>query len=171
MNKELNKAFNDQINREYFSAFLYLAMNEWLEQHGFIGAAQWMVAQYNEEIAHAEGLYRWIQMHDGEVELQAIDKPEAKYDSILEVFEASLAHEQFVTKHIHELSALADEVKDQASKIFLDWYVMEQVEEEDNARANIDAIKICQNDPAALFAFDRSLMGRPITKPAIPYLE
>lgn len=171
MKENINKAFNDQINREFYSAYLYLSMSEWLLEKGWIGASHWMDIQYREEVAHAEGLLRWVRRHNGKVELQAIDKPTAEFPSLLGVFEEAYEHEQFVTKHIEELAALADKENDRASHIFLDWYIMEQVEEEENARDNILAIQQCGDDKAALIANDRAWFSRSFHAPEIPHLD
>lgn len=171
MKKNVNKAFNAQINREFFSAYLYLSMAEWLQQHGWIGASKWMVIQYNEEIQHAEGLIRWLQQHDGQFEMEAIEKPKAEFDSLLNVFKESLAHEQYVTENIYELADIAKKEGDKASEKFLDWYIMEQSEEEDNARSNILGVEMCGDDKNALINFDRSLMARSFVQPQIPYLD
>jgi ferritin len=171
MNEKVNKAFNEQMNREFYSAYLYLGMSEWLSRNAWTNSASWMVEQYREEIAHAEGLMRWIQRCDGEVEFYAIGAVHTNYDSLLDVFEKALAHEQFVTKSIHGLVKLTQENEDRASELFLDWYVMEQVEEEEVARENIDNIKLAGDDRKALIDFDKSMVGRTFTPPAIPYLE
>lgn len=171
MKKNVNKAFNAQINREFFSAYLYLAMAEWLQQHGWIGASKWMVVQYKEEIQHAEGLIRWMQQHDGQFEMEAIEKPKAEFDSLLNVFKESLAHEQFITENIYELVDISAKEGDKASVKFLDWYVMEQSEEEDNARNNILGVEMCGDDISALLDFDRVLGEREFGTEEIPYLE
>lgn len=171
MDKNLNHEFNLQIKREYESAFIYMGMAEWLNRHGWLGAAQWMVAQYREEISHAEGLIQWVQRHDGEVELHAMDAVEIKYDSLLDVFKAALAHEQFVSDHIRKLSAAAKEAMDPATDIFLNWYIMEQVEEEENGRDNILAIENCLDDRAALLQWDQAMGQRQFVAPVIPYLD
>ena len=171
MDKDLNKAFNLQMNYELYSAYLYLGMSEWLMRHGWIGASHWMAVQAREEVTHAEGLMRWVQRHDGEVELPAIDAVEIKFDSVLDVFEQALAHEKQITENINKLVEASKKSADRASKIFLDWYVMEQVEEEENARDNILGIQLCKDDRAALIAWDHGMMQREFHHAEIPYLD
>ncbi len=171
MNKDLNKDFNLQINCELYSGYLYLGMSEWLNRHGWIGAAHWMQIQALEEMTHAEGLMKWVQRNDGELELPAIEAVEIKFDSLLDVFEKAEAHEKYITENINKLVESSKKSADRASKLFLDWYVMEQVEEEENARDNILGIKLCKDDRAALIAWDHGMSHREFHHPTIPYLD
>lgn len=171
MNQKVNDAFNQQINRELYSAYLYLAMQEYLQKKGFKGAAHWMTIQVQEEMAHATGLIKWVQAHDGDLELKAIDRPEADFSSYLDVFEKALAHEKFVTASINDLAQVCESEKDRASRSFLDWYIMEQVEEEENGRDNIQAIQHTDGNLVALMAFDSSLGGRVYNAPVIPHVS
>lgn len=171
MKKELNKEFNQQINCELYSAYLYLGMSEWLNRHGWLGASHWMLAQVHEEMAHAEGLMQWVQRHGGELELPTIDGVKIEYDSVLDVFEKALQHEQEITQNINKLVDACKSNNDRASKLFLDWYVMEQVEEEENAENNILAIKMCQEDRAALLGWDHGMGKREAHHANIPYLD
>lgn len=171
MNKKVNNAFNEQVRFEYYSAYIYLGMSEWLQKHGYIGASQWMITQVREEIAHGQGLAQFVQLHDGDVEYGTIEGVTTEYDSILDVFEKALAHEQEVTERINKLAEVCEKEKDYAARIFLDWYIMEQVEEEDNQRNNIAAVKLCGDDRSALINLDKELGMRTFTWPVIPYLE
>lgn len=171
MNQKMNAAFNAQINREYYSAFLYLAMSEWLDEQNWDGASHWMFNQYKEEISHAEGMIAWLRRRGGRLELKQIDAPTTTFKSILDVFEQGLAHEELVTRYIHELTEIADEVKDISSRTFLDWYVMEQVEEEENATNIINEIKKYDSKVSELYHLDARLGARSFEAPAIPYLN
>lgn len=171
MDKVLNKKFNDQINQEYYSAYLYLGMSEWLQANGYPGFSHWMVEQAKEEVSHAEGLMQWVQRHDGAVELLTIEGVTTEYNSLLHVFEEALKHEQLITKNIDELAIAAKECNDLASAKFLDWYIMEQVEEEEAARDNIENINLAGEKGAGLFNLDREMGQRVFTPPTIPYLD
>lgn len=171
ISEKLNKEFNAQIQREYASAYLYLSMSSWLQDHGFPGSAHWMKNQYREEMVHAEGLVEWVQLHKGSVDLAAIEAPDKNWDSILAVFEQTLKHEEGVSQHILALRKLAREEADQASEIFLNWYVMEQVEEEDNAENNVRAFQALGNDITALMNYDHVLGKREFHRAEIPYLD
>lgn len=171
MNKTVNQAFNKQVNRELHSAYLYAGMVEWLTQKGYNGSAHWMNVQVQEEIAHAKGLIEWIRRMDGKVEYPAIEQVSYDYKNIVEVFEAALDHEQKITGWIDELTEVAKKEDDKASNRFLTWYIMEQVEEEENARDNVAAFTCCQDDVAALFKYDAHLGGREFHAPHIPYLD
>lgn len=170
MDKKLNKAFNEQINRELHSAYLYQGMYEYLQEMNANGLANWMEVQVKEEIAHAKGLIAWVQMHDGEVEYGPIEAVTTDYDSALDVFKAAYEHEQYISKNIKELAEACQEAGDRASYLFLDWYIMEQVEEEENARDNIAGLEFAGDDKSALLAFDGKMAGRTFAAPAIPHI-
>ncbi|MDO5015865.1 MAG: ferritin [Eubacteriales bacterium] len=170
MDKKINKAFNDQINRELYSAYLYQGMYEFFKEENADGMANWMDVQVKEEITHAKGLIAWVQMHNGKVEYAPIEGVTTDYDSALDVFKAALEHEQYITKNIKELAEACQEAGDRASYLFLDWYVMEQVEEEENARQNIAALEFAGDDKSAILTFDSMMAGRTFVAPAIPHI-
>ena len=171
MNAVLRQKLNEQINKEYYSAYLYLAMSDWLLNAGWPGAAKWMAAQYREEVVHAEGLYRWLQRVGEKVDLATIEKPKTEWTSLLNVFEEALEHEKFVTASIYDLVAEARKAGDVATARFLDWYVMEQVEEEQNGNDNILGIQRCAGHAPALIHFDNQLGARSFESDEIPYLD
>lgn len=171
MNQELLKKMNKQINMEYFSAFLYLAMAEWLLHKGYVGASHWMAVQYREEVLHAEGFFRYLQRIGEKVELEAIEKPKQEWNSLLEVFQEALEHEQLITRSIYEIVDEAKKAGDYAAERFLDWYVMEQVEEEQNQNDNILGVERAKDDVGALLAFDTWLGKREFGQEEIPYLD
>lgn len=158
--KNVQDALNKQINEELFSAYAYLAMAAEADQLGLPGFANWFKMQYQEELAHADRFFNYILERDGKVELDAIGKPEIGNESALSLFEKALAHEQHITECIFKLKDLARSESDHATDVFLEWFVNEQVEEEANARAVIDQLKMIDGNPNGLFMVDRELAGR-----------
>ncbi len=126
------KAFNEQIKHELESAYLYLAMAAYFHGEGYDGMAKWMKAQANEEMEHAMKFFQHLQERDGRIELYELAKPQKEWKSPLDAFKAAYEHEKFITKKIHELVELAEQEKDYAASIMLQWFVTEQVEEEAN---------------------------------------
>ena len=126
-------ALNEQIKWEMYSANLYLAMSAYLQDAGLTGFSHWMRIQYQEETAHALKFYDFLLSRGGQVTMLSIDAPDANWSNILEIFEETLSHEQEVTRRINELVHLAKEERDFATDIFLQWFVTEQVEEEEIA--------------------------------------
>lgn len=131
--KKMEKALNEQVNKELYSAYLYLAMSAFSQSINLPGFANWFRLQANEEVAHAMKIFDYINEAGGTAVLEAIEKPPAKFKSPLALFEQSLEHEQFVTRSIHGLVDLAIQEKDHATNSFLKWFVDEQVEEEAHA--------------------------------------
>ncbi len=165
MNKKLEKAINTQLNFEIESAFVYMAMKNYLETLSLEGFVNWFDIQFQEEMAHAQKFMNYINERGGRVEIRGFETPKNEFNSVLEVLEASLAHEKEVTKRIHNLMKLAIEENDYPSISFLQWYVDEQVEEEDNFSKLIEKVKIVKN--SGLYMLDKELATRvfiPITK-------
>jgi len=160
LQKKMTKALNGQINKEMFSAYLYMSMSAYSNDLGLKGFANWFMVQYHEEMFHAMKLYEYVQRQGETVTLAAIAAPATKFASTLDMFEKTLAHEQFITKSINELMDLAITQKDHATQIFLEWYVTEQVEEEDNDNDIIAQLKLIGDNPHALLMLDRELTGR-----------
>ncbi len=171
MNEKVRKAFSTQINREFYSAFLYLQMSDWLNRNSFPGAAHWMYIQYMEELSHAQGLFEYLQMRGVGVDIYQIDKPEPKtWENVQAVFEGALQHEQQITAWINELVDIAAEAGDKAAVLFLDWYVIEQVEEEANQEDNCDNVSSAGGQPGPLSMWDKQMATRVFVPPVIPYL-
>jgi ferritin len=168
MNKELAQAISDQINKEYYSAFLYLAMSNWCDDNGLKGAANWMYVQYQEELAHAQGFFKYMQTRNESVSFKAIDDPSGSWSNLLDVFKSTLKHEQFVTDSINNLATIAMKANDHAAYIFLQWYVTEQVEEEGNANDMIDRLTLAADNTNALLNIDDQLAARIFAEPVIP---
>ena len=160
MKKKIEDALNEQINKELFSAYLYLSMSAYLEGESLPGAARWMQIQAKEETEHAMKLYAHIHERGGRVLLKSLDGPEQQWKSPLAAFEDALKHEIFITESIHNLVTLATDEKDYATLNMLQWFVSEQVEEEANARDNVEMFKRVENHPQGLFMVDRALAQR-----------
>ena len=157
MSKKMIDALNEQIKNEYYSAYMYLAMSAYLADLGLPGFANWMRIQAKEEVTHANKMYDYVLTRGGKIELKTIDAPPAAWKNTLDVMQAALAHEQFVTKCINEMSDLAVKEKDHAAQIFLAWYVTEQVEEEENFTDLVNALKLIKGEGQGLLMLDREL--------------
>jgi len=166
ISKKMEKALNGQLNAELYSAYLYLSMAAYFESADLAGFANWMRVQNAEEHFHAMKFYDYVIERGGRVILRPIEAPPSDWDSPLAVFEATLTHEQKVTGLINDLMDLAREEKDNASEIFLQWFVNEQVEEEDNAGKVLGQLKLIKDSPQALFMMDKEMGQRVFTPPA-----
>lgn len=167
INEKMEKAFNDQINKELYSEYLYLSMQAYFERLNLKGFVNWFTVQVQEEHAHAMGMFNYVHERGGEVELEAIEKPETKWDSPLACFEQVLTHEEFVTSRINALMDVAEEVKDRAALSFLNWYLKEQVEEEANVGGVLATLKLIGDDKKALLMLDKELAARTFVQPVI----
>jgi len=160
------KALNKQLNREVYSAYLYLSMSAYSTFKALKGFANWFMVQYQEEMAHAMKLYDYVSDQGGHVQLMAVAEPPTKFGSPLEMFEKVLEHEKFVTKCINDLVDLAIDEKDHATKIFLQWFVIEQIEEEANDNDVIAKLKLVGKEGNGLFMIDKELAARVFVPPA-----
>ncbi len=167
LSEKMNKAFNDQINAELYSEYLYLSMKAYFADKNLQGFVNWMDVQVQEEHAHAMGMFDYVIERGGRVELAQIDKPRHDWESPLEVFEHVLEHEQYVTSRINALMDVAESEKDRAALSFLDWYLKEQVEEESNVGGVLATLKLIGNDTQALFMLDKELAARTFVAPVI----
>ena len=167
INEKMEKAFNEQINKELYSAYLYLSMQAYFERLNLTGFVNWMSVQVQEEHAHAMGMYNYLNERGGKIELLAIDKPDTDWSSPLDVFKNVLEHEQYVTSRINALMDVADEVKDRASLSFLDWYLKEQVEEENNVGGVLAKLELIGDDKHALLLLDKDMATRTFVAPVI----
>ena len=163
---KIQDAINAQINAEFWSAYLYLAMGMHFEAEGHHGIANWFRIQFKEEQAHAEIFINYLLSRGGRVELKAIDAVPTSWESPLAAFENTLAHEEKVTALINNLYALEEAEHDYATRGKLDWFVSEQVEEEENAHNIIDRLKLIGNDGLALYTLDQELGARTYTVPS-----
>lgn len=158
MDKKLVDAINTQLNFEIESAHVYLAMAGYVATLGLDGFEHWFMIQYEEELAHAKKFINYLNERGERVNITGFDTPKNDFDSLLEVFETSLAHEKEVTKRINNLVSIGHELHDYAAISFLNWYVEEQVEEEDNFSKMIDKIKLVKD--AGLYILDKELLSR-----------
>ncbi|MDT8899982.1 ferritin [Anaeroselena agilis] len=158
--KKMQDAFNDQIQAEMASAYLYLAMAAYCEGKNLKGFGHWLRAQYNEEVGHAMKMFDFVIERGGQVVLKSIEAPAADFGSPLAVFEKVLAHEQQITARINSLYELALAEKDYASQIFLQWFITEQVEEEGSAGEIIEKMKMAGDKGNALVWIDKELGKR-----------
>lgn len=156
----MQEALNEQVNKEYYSAYLYLAMAGYCMEQGLPGFSNWMRLQYEEEILHSTKIYDYILDQGGVVHLKAIAEPPKEYGTPVEIFEQTLEHEQFITKSIHTLMDLAIEEHDYATQTFLQWYVTEQVEEEASVNDVLSPLRMVGNDKGGLIMIDQKLEGR-----------
>jgi ferritin len=166
LSERMVDALNKQVNREVYSAYLYLSMSAYSTFKGLKGFANWFMVQYQEEMTHAIKIYGYINDQGGQVKLMAVQKPPTEFGSPLEMFEKTLEHEKFVTKCINDLVNLAIEEKDHATKIFLHWFVTEQIEEEANDNEIIAKLKLVGKEGNGLFMIDKELVARVFTRPA-----
>jgi ferritin len=160
LSKKTEAALNAQLNAELYSAYLYLSMAAQFDALHLEGFAHWMRAQAKEEQTHAMKFYDHVVARQGRVTLTAIAAPPTEWASPLAAFEFTLKHEQKVTAMIHDLVALATEEEDPATGIFLQWFVREQVEEEESADEVLQMIKKNGDDVSGLTTLDRVLAQR-----------
>lgn len=160
ISKTMEKALNTQVNRELYSAYLYLAMSSYFESENMKGFAKWMRIQAKEEQGHALKIYDYLIARGGRITLLDIEAPKAGWKSAGKVFEETCAHEQKVTAMIHALVDLAIKEKDHATFEMLQWFVKEQVEEEEHASEILAKIKCIGDVPGHLFYLDHELGKR-----------
>lgn len=165
LSDNLLKNLNDQVNFEFYSSYTYLAMAAYVESVDLGGIANFFRVQAQEELFHAMKLYDYIFQKNGVVELDKIDKPEGKYESIIDVFETGYKHEQLVTSRIYKLADIASEEKEHATISLLRWFIDEQVEEENTFNTLLKKIKRAEDNPAALYMLDEELATRVFTPP------
>ncbi len=158
--KKIEGDFNQQIKHELESAYLYLAMAAYFDNAGYSGMARWMRAQVQEELTHAMRFYKHIIERGGEVRLYPLTIIEQKWGSPLKAFEAAYEHEKFITGRINELMKLAQSEGDYGSNSLLQWFVDEQVEEEDSTLKVIQDLRLLGDDGRALLMLDRELGQR-----------
>lgn len=160
LSKPLEDAVNEQINKELYSAYLYLSMSTYCESVNLAGFAHWMRVQAQEELGHAMKLFDYVNERGGRVVLKAIEQPPPVWKSPLEMFQEVLKHERKVTGLINQLHALAVKERDDAAQTELQWFVTEQVEEEENAGAVVAKLKTVGDQGAPLLALDKELGAR-----------
>jgi ferritin len=160
LSTSLHKAINEQIKHELNSAYLYLSMSAYCETLNLPGCAGWLKIQWQEEVTHGMKLFDMITSRGGQVTLQALDQPPSEFKSVREIFERVLAHEQKVTGLINALYGLAVKENDYAAQAELQWFVTEQVEEEQTASTIVAQLDMIGESGAALMMLDRQLGSR-----------
>jgi ferritin len=160
MDKKLQKVYNDQIKNELYSAYMYLSMAAYFDNKNLSGFGHWMKEQYKEEVSHAMKMYEFLNDRGVRVLLQAIPQPPLDFSSAVEIFAKTLEHEKKVTSLIHELTALSKKINDYASEVFLQWFISEQVEEEKNALAILETLKMVKPDSAGMVMLDKQMGKR-----------
>ena len=158
-------SINKQINNEFFSSLFYLSMAGYTEKIGFKGASKWFKIQYHEENYHAMRLFEFVQSRGGTLKFSDIKAPNQDYSSLQDVFYKTLEHEEHVTSLINDLMDVAIEEKDHATQIFLQWYITEQVEEEENLNDIITQLKLIADDSRGLLNLDKELGARVLNVP------
>jgi len=157
LKKKIEDICNRQVEREGFSSNLYVAMASWAENNGFSGVAAWLYTQAEEERLHMMKFIKYINERGGKAIMPALKKPAADFKSVEDVFKEVLKHEEFVTASINEIVALTLDEKDFNTHNFLQWFVMEQVEEEASVRTILDKVRLVGKNN--MYQFDRDIMS------------
>jgi ferritin len=165
LSKKIYTALNKHMNTELYSAYLYLNMSSAANAMGFKGAASWFNVQYQEEMVHFQKFHDYINSQGEQAIVGQMAAPESTFKSFLLMFEKTLTHEQFITKCINDLTELATVEKDHASRIFLQWFITEQIEEEENDREIIGKLKLIGDNGYGLLMLDNELGTRVFTPP------
>ena len=167
LNANVSKLINEQIAKELYSAYLYLDFSIYYEREGLDGFANWYMVQAQEERDHAMLMLKYLQLNGEKVTLEAIDKPDKTYASLMDPLKAGFEHEQYVTGLINTIYAAAYEAKDFRTMQFLDWFVKEQLEEEKNADDMIKKMELFGNDSKGLYSLDSEYAARMYTAPSL----
>jgi ferritin len=160
MSQTMQDAFNEQMKQEFYSSYLYLSMSAYCDSANLPGLAHWMRAQAREEVKHALKIFDHLLDRGGRVQLQPIGKPPSEFSSPRDVFEQAHRHEQQVTAGINKVYALAVDEQDFAGRVFLDWFVQEQVEEEKTSGLLAEQLGMIGDDRPGLLMLDRELGQR-----------
>ncbi len=163
--EQMEKALNNQIQEEMFSGYLYLAMSADFAAKNFEGFATWMYVQALEEFTHAQRFYNHILERGGTIELKELKKPQQSWEKPVDAFAAAYEHEQHITSCIHKLYKLSREIDDYESETMLQWFIDEQVEEEDNASTILEKLKLIGDNGQGLLMMDKELGVRMFTPP------
>ena len=167
LNEKVAALLNTQVNKEFYSAYLYLHFSNFYKEQGLDGFANWYQIQAQEERDHAMLFVKYLQNNDAPVVYEAIDKPDAQLRERMDPLTAGLAHEQYVTSLIHTIYEAAYEARDFRTMQFLDWFVKEQGEEETNASDLVKKMELFGGDAKALYMLDSELGGRTYSAPSL----
>ena len=167
MDKKVAALLNDQINKELYSAYLYLDMANFYNRKGLDGFSNWYEIQAKEEQDHAMLMYQYLHNNDEVVTLEAIAKPDKTFETLMDPLKAGLEHERYVTSLINTIYAAAQEVNDFRTTQFLDWFIKEQGEEEKNSTDLITKMELFGDDAKALYMLNSELAGRTYSAPSL----
>ena len=167
MDKKVARLINEQINKELYSAYLYLDFSIYYEREGLDGFANWYMVQAQEERDHAMLMLRYLQLNGEAASLDAVGKPDKEYHSLMDPLKFGLEHEQYVTGLINDIYAAAYDVRDFRAMQFLDWFVKEQLEEEKNAEDMIQTMELFGNDSKGLYSLDSEYAARVYAAPSL----
>jgi len=167
MNEKIAKLLNQQINKEFYSAYLYLDISNYYDDLDLDGYSNYYMIQAQEERDHALLFIKYMQSNNLKVTLEPIDKPDKVYSSVLEPLEVAAEHERYVTSLINDIYHECHTAKDYRTMKFLDWFVDEQMEEEDSADSMISRYKLFGDDPKGLYLLDQEYAGRVYTAPSL----
>ena len=157
---KMQEALNRHVQAETYSAYLYLAMSAWCEANMWKGFARWLRVQYDEEVVHARKSLDFLLLRGGAARLAAIEAPPSAWTTVNEVFERVLEHERKISALVHDLHATANQERDTASQVFLQWFVSEQVEEEARAEEIVEKLHMVGDRPGAALYLDKDY-GKP----------
>lgn len=160
LKEKMEKALNEQINKEFYSAYLYLSMSAYAQTIGLPGAANWMKIQAQEELTHANKFFDYVNERNGKVILKPIGEVDSEFGSVIELFESTLEHEEYISDSINKLTDIAIELSDHATRSLLLWFIDEQVEEEASIHDIIDKLKMTEGRGQGLFMLDKELETR-----------
>jgi ferritin len=160
ISKTIESAINKQMNLEMYSAYIYLSMSAYFTSINLDGFAHWMRLQAQEELGHSMRLFNYVLERDGSIALTSVEAPPSTWESAVAACDKALKHERINTKEINDLMKLAFAEDDHATRIFLQWFVQEQVEEEASASQLLDKVKLVKDHPGALFILDQELSRR-----------
>lgn len=167
LDSHVTQLLNEQVNKEFYSAYLYLDFSNFFKSKGLDGFANWYYVQAQEERDHAVLFIQYLQNNNQPVTLEAIAKPDVPMNTLLDPLKAGLAHEEYVTSLIHALYAAAQKENDYRTMQFLDWFVKEQGEEETNANDLITKMELFGTDAKGLYMLDAELKARVYTAPSL----
>ncbi len=164
---EVGEILNSQINKEIYSSYLYMTFADYFEIRGLKGFANWYMIQVREELTHALILRRYLHDNDFAPKMEIIEQPTLTFENDIDVLEAALNHEKFITRSINECYNVAYDDRDFRTMQLLDWFVKEQNEEEVNAAEMVSNMKLFAGDPHGLYALDRECLGRKFNPPTM----
>jgi len=167
MNEKIAALLNQQINKEFYSAYLYLDMSNFYDEMDLDGYANYYMIQAQEERDHALLFMKYMQSNNLKITLEAIDRPDKVFETVLDPLVAAAEHERYVTALINDIYHECHNAKDYRTMKFLDWFVDEQMEEEDNADSMISRYKLFGGDPRGLYLLDQEYAGRVYTAPSL----